>query len=27
MTIEVNSWCIENFKKELFENSKGKIKL
>ena len=27
MTIKVNSWCLEAFKKELFENSKGQIKI
>jgi hypothetical protein len=27
MEIGINSWYLEAFKKELFENSKGQIKL
>lgn len=27
MTIEVNAWYLESFKKEIFENSKGQIKI
>jgi hypothetical protein len=27
MKIEINSWYVEEFKKEIWENSKGQIKI